>query len=182
MLAQAAPHAQTVPSASNKSAFQSQAATATATAAAHYTGDAALKRHTNSMCVTYVPGGDMRSLCQAAFTQNTSGDNNCAYSQTYLVSVDNQNLPRDGVIKECGTTKDPNEVCVPKGTVALACNPAQIGSINAGGPAGNYQMQPGYIAVPRSTVEYLLNGVTGCSKSHPEEHHDKYAYVKTSLH
>jgi hypothetical protein len=107
------------------------------------------------------------------------GDNDCSYNRSYLVSALNNNLPADGVIKECHKVSDSNEVCVPKGTVALACSPDQLGvGLNVGG--GNYQLEPSYIAVPKSQVNLLSEQYTSCYAPHPGDHAQRYAYVKTS--
>jgi hypothetical protein len=181
-LAQAVHNMQSLPSSSRPGAFEAHASSATAVGASQFRGDASLKQdHKNALCVTYVPATSVGELCQAAFVQNTMGDSDCSYNRSYMVSTTNRNLPADGIIKECNKVTDPNEVCVPKGTVALACNPDQLGvGLNVGG--GNYQMEPSYIAVPKSEIDYIAQVYNSCYGPNPSDHQNRYAYVKTSSH
>jgi hypothetical protein len=179
-LAQAVHNTQSLPTATDPGAFSAHAYTAVSVAASQFKGDASLKQnHKNSICVTYTPAASIGELCQAAFVANTMGDNDCSYNNSYLISALNSNIPSDGKIKECHLVSDPNEVCVPRGTVALACSPDQLGvGLNVGG--GNYQLEPSYIAVPKSEVDLLTEKYMSCYAPHPGDHAQRYAYVKTS--
>lgn len=179
-IAQLAHQIQSLPSNTRPGAFSAHASTATAVAASQFRGDATLKQsHPNSLCVTFVPSQSFGELCQAAYLQNTMGDNDCSYNKTYMVNANNSNIPHDGVIKECQNVSDPTEVCVPKGTVAVACNPDMINvGLNVGG--GNFQLEPSYIAAPKSVVDLITQKYDSCYAPHPSEHTQKYAYTKTS--
>ena len=105
--------------------------------------------------------------------------NHNALCVTYIAS--DKSIPRDGVIKECGK-ENSGEVCVPPGTIALACNPDMINSgVNVGG--GNFQLEPSFIAVPQSEVKQIVEGMNSCYGPHPQSaSQQRYAYVKTSIH
>lgn len=175
-------HTQSLPTNTNPGAFSAHATSDTAVAASQFRGDANLKQtHPNSICVTYTASPSIGQLCQMAFTEQTMGDNDCSYSRSYLVNKNDANLPRDGVIKECHTVSNPNEVCVPRGTVAVACNPDQLSvGLNVGG--GNYQLEPSYIAVPKSQMDLISSQYLSCYSGDPAISSKKYAYVKTSSH
>ena len=178
-LTQAVHTIQFTPTNLNPNAFDSHAYTATAVAASRFSGDANLKE--NALCVTYTPSNSVADLCQAAYTQQTSGDNNCPYSKSFLVNASDKSIPRDGIIKECGK-HNANEVCVPPGTMALACNPDTIhAGLNVGG--GNFQLEPSFIAVPKSEVMLIAENLNSCYGPHKQAAADqRYAYVKTSVH
>lgn len=181
-LAQAVYHTQSLPPTTQPGAFSAHAASATAVGASQFHGDAELKRNNpNALCVTYGSAASFGELCQNAYTQQTMGDNDCSYNQSYLIPTTNSHIPSDGVIRECGKTRNPQDVCVPKGTVAIACNPDQLNvGLNVGG--GSFQLEPSYIAVPKSTVDLIAEQYTSCYNPKPEDSGKKFAYVKTSAH
>ena len=181
-LAQAVYHSQSLPPTTQPGAFSAHAASATAVGASQFSGDAGLKRnHPNAICVTYGVSSSFGELCQNAYVQQTMGDSDCSYSRSYLVPMTNSHIPSDGVIRECGKTLGPKDVCVPKNTVAIACDPDKLHvGLNVGG--GSFQLEPSYIAVPRSTVDFIAEQYASCYKPKPEESGKKYAYVKTSSH
>ena len=181
-LTQAVNTIQSVPTNLIPTAFNAHAASATSVAATQFKGDANLKlTNHNALCVTYIPSSSIGGLCQAAYTQNSIGDNNCSYSSSYFINASDKSIPRDGVIKECGK-ENSGEVCVPPGTIALACNPDMINSgVNVGG--GNFQLEPSFIAVPQSEVKQIVEGMNSCYGPHPQSaSQQRYAYVKTSIH
>lgn len=181
-LAAAVHSTQSLPTATNPGAFSAHAASSTAVGASQFRGDANLKKtHPNSICVTYTPSSSIGELCQMAFTEQTMGDNNCSYGHSYLVNMRDSRIPSDGVIKECHTVSNPNEVCVPRGTVAIACSPDQLSvGLNVGG--ANFQLEPSYIAVPKSEINILSEQYASCYGPAPNNESKKYAYVKTSSH
>ena len=181
-LTQAVNTMQTVPTNLIPTAFDAHASSATSVAATRFKGDANLKlTNRNALCVTYIPSDSVAGLCQAAYTQHTVGDNNCSYSKSYLINASNKSIPSNGQIKECGF-ENSGEVCVPSGTMALACNPDSIhAGINVGG--GNFQLEPSFIAVPKSEVKKIVEGMNSCYGPHPQSaSQQRYAYVKTSVH
>lgn len=170
---------QNLPSAAQPNAFKAQNATATATAAAHFQGNERLKHfHKNALCVTYAPAKSPADLCMMAYTNNTAG-HGCDYSKDFLWSIDGDNLPAGG-IKTCEETNDPNEVCVPKGTVAFACGADAFGG---GGLNVNHgTLVPSYMAVPQSTIDLMMEQYNSCYGPKPGDNGDKTAYMKTSSH
>jgi hypothetical protein len=181
-LAQAVYHLQSLPPTTQSGAFSAHAASATAVGASQFRGDAELKRNNpNAICVTYGTADSFGELCQNAYTQQTMGDNDCSYNQSYLVPMTSSNIPSDGVIRECGKSLNPRDVCVPKGTVAIGCNPDQMNvGLNVGG--GSFQLEPSFIAVPKSTVNLIAEQYASCYGPKLEDSNKKYAYVKTSAH
>lgn len=180
-LAAAVHSTQSLPTNTRPGAFSAHATSGTAVGASQFRGDANLKQnHPNSLCVTYTPSSSIGELCQMAFTEQTMGDSDCSYGRSYLVNMRDANLPSDGVIKECHTISNRNEVCVPKGTVAVACNPDQLSvGLNVGG--GSMQLEPSYIAVPKSELNMISEQYTSCYSGNVNNS-GKYAYVKTSSH
>ena len=178
-LTQAVHTIQSVPTYLIPNAFDAHASTATAVAASRFKGDANLK--SNAICVTYTPANSVAELCQHAYVQNSIGDNNCSYSNSYFVNSSDKRIPSDGVIKECSKSSG-NEVCVPDGTVALACNPDSINvGLNFGG--GNFQLEPSFIAVPKSEVNHIVENLNSCYGPHQQSSgQQRFAYVKTSMH
>jgi len=179
-LAEAVFHTQALPTTTNPDAFSAHATSDTAVAASQFRGDPRLKQnHPNALCVTYTPTSSIAELCQMAYTEQTMGDNNCSYGRSYLVNMMDSNLPVDGVIKECHRVSNPLEVCVPRGAVAVACNPDQLSvGLNVGG--GSMQLEPSYIAVPQSEMNLLSEQYTSCYGPTPGQSSARYAYVKTS--
>ena len=171
--------ARVLPSATRPRAFTSQATTDVVNASTHFAGDAQYKKtHPNALCVTSAVTSNINELCTLAFLENQNGESVCAWRGNYVVSMDNDNLPVNGKIKECSKTKDPNAVCVPDGTVAVPCGTDINGGVNVGG--GNYSMTPSWIAVPKSEAQNLLNGYVGCYSPQDNDTNKRYAYTKTS--
>ena len=90
-LTQAVHTIQYIPPNINLHAYNSQAYTATAVAASRFSGDANLK--SNALCVTYTPSNTVAGLCQQAYIQHTSGDNNCPYSKSFFVNASDKSVP-----------------------------------------------------------------------------------------
>lgn len=168
--------ARVLPSASMPRSFSAHNTSDIANASTHFSGDAKYKiDHPNALCVTSVATSNLNELCTLAFEQNQNGDSVCAWRGNYVVSIDDENIPAGG-IKECGKTKNSDEICVPKGTVAFPCGVTT--GVNVGG--GNYSMTPTFIAIPKSQADLLLNGYGNCYSANPHNADKKYGYVKTS--
>ena len=174
---------QSVPNNLTQNAFDAHASTATAVAASRFRGDANLKKNNpHALCVTSRSTAvSVAELCQAAYVQNSIGDNDCSYNNSYFVNTSDKRIPRDGIIKEC-SRQNSDEVCTPQGTVAIACNPDLINvGLNVGG--GSFQLEPSYIAVPKSEITHIMQNFNNCNGPHQQSaSQQRYAYVKTSVH
>ena len=138
-----------------------------------------IQNNPNALCTTSGTGiRNVNSLCFQAFAENQSETSVCGFGSGtlgHLVSADDTRVPKNG-IRECKNSQ-PGEVCVQEGAVAMLCSPDQMG-LNVGG--GNYQMNPSYIAVPKSTADWLNGHNVGCNKPNPHVAASKYGYMKTS--
>lgn len=169
---------QVQPAALTRGAFSAQNSTNIANAATQFAGDASYRNsHPNAICPTSQYSTNLGALCSLAFDQNTNGASTCSWNGAYLIPMDDKNIPADGKIRECSETTDPKEVCTPKGTVALLCSPDEIG-LNVGG--GKYQLNPSYIAVPKSLADQLAGHYGDCYSGDVPVESKSFSYVRTS--
>ena len=173
---------QSLPPTTQSGAFSAHAASATAVGASQFSGDAGLREtNPNALCVTGGLASSYAELCQLAFIQQTMGDKDCSYNDTYLVPMTDSNIPSDGVIRECSQALNSKDVCIPVNTKLIACNPDSLNvGLNVGG--GNFQLQPSYIAVPESTARFIAEKYASCYGPKIDDSEKKYAYVRTSSH
>lgn len=143
------------------------------TGGAHFSGNPSYKvDHPNALCVTSRPGSILSEKCQAAFDAQQSGLTKCDWNGSHLVSVYSDNLPSNNIPKQCSKTDDPNEICLPEGTIPLLCMGQEEKS-------GQGSIAPSWIAVPRSEAIHDLVD-TGCYSADPQRAKDPHAYVKTT--
>lgn len=169
-----------IPSAAVKGAFVTHDTTATATAAARFSGDKQYKHsHPNALCITSAVTSNLNELCTLAFDRSNNPTGTCGWNGSTIVAMDSDKMPADGKLKLCSEVKNSREACLPTGTVAIACgSDSASGGINVGG--GNYQMVPSWIAVPQSEADLLMGQYESCYAGKPGVDNKKYEYTKTT--
>ena len=160
------------PSNRNNLAYTAHATSDTASAASHFPGDSNYQiTHPNAICVTSSATAPLEQLCTLAYAQVNNPTTPCGWKGKYFVPINDPNIPASG-IKTCDSTADPSAVCVPTGTVPVAC-----GSSNS---FDNLQAVPGWIAVPKSEATLIADQYSTCYGGQPPSSQDKYAYVRTT--
>jgi len=142
----------------------------------HFMGDSTYSvNHPNALCVTSRPNSILSDKCQMAYDEHTNGTSTCAWTGNFMASVYSDNLPGNNPPKQCSQESDPNNVCVPDGTIPLLCMGQRINT--------EASVAPSWIAVPRSEAIQDLTGGGhhGChGPNHNTPTNGPHDYVKTS--